>query len=76
MKGLWRSPAFLAGLALRLAFLPLFGSTFLRDLFIPFVDHGVLDPLSNPWAHLAPAHFPYGTALYVILWPRRRWPTW
>ena len=68
MKGLWRSPAFLAGLALRLAFLPLFGSTFLRDLFIPFVDQGVLDPLSNPWAHLSPAHFPYGTALYVILW--------
>ena len=68
MKSLWQSRRFQAGLLLKLLCLPFFGSTFARDLFIPFLDHGVLHPLSNPWAVFPPANFPYGSVLYGILW--------
>lgn len=66
MKNLM-TPLFLLGLAARLVAMPLFGSYFLTELFIPFVDHGILSPFSNPWAELPPIHFPYGSALYVFL---------
>ena len=62
-----RSPLFLLGLSLRVLALPFFGSSYLTDLFVPFVDSGVLNPLSNPWASWDPVHFPYGGFLYLLL---------
>ncbi len=62
-----RSRLFWVGLALRLVALPFFGSHFSHTLFLPFLDHGVLHPLDNPWAALSPEHFPYGSVLYAAL---------
>jgi uridine kinase len=67
LKNLFRSPLFLAGLAIRVLLLPLQGSHYLRDLFIPFLDSAVLHPLSNPWSLLPPQHFPYGSVLFATL---------
>jgi len=67
MREVLRSPLFLFGLSLRIVALPFFGSSYLTDLFVPFVDSGVVNPLSNPWASWDPVFFPYGGALYLIL---------
>ena len=69
MNALLRSPLLLSGLAIRLALLPFFGSFYLRDLFIPFIDAAVLNPGSNPWSLNPPEFFPYGLAQLVILLP-------
>ena len=64
-----RSPLFLLGLALRIALLPFFGSYYLRDLFIPFVDSAILNPGRNPWELSAPQFFPYGSVQFAIVFP-------
>src|SRR5262249_26047221 len=42
-------------------------SSYMRDLFVPFVDSGVAHPLSNPWQLWPARHFPYGSVLYLVL---------
>ena len=59
------------GLAARLACLPVFGSTYLTDLFVPFLDAAVLHPGSNPWSLSPPNFFPYGSVLFAILFTPR-----
>lgn len=58
---------FYIGLAVKVALLFAGGSPYLRDLFVPFVDHLVKNPLSNPWAHFSAEHFPYGSVLLVLI---------
>lgn len=66
---------FWAGIAVRVVGLFGFGSYFLRDLFIPFVDFGVTRFPENPWAN-HPAHFfPYGSFLYAVLFVPK-WIGW
>lgn len=65
MKAIRTSPLFWLGVVLRLLALPFFGSTYLRDLFVPFLDQAVLHPTSNPWSHFPPNYFPYGSVLYL-----------
>jgi uridine kinase len=64
---LLRSRLFCLGAAFKLICLPLFGSYYTRQLFIPFLDAGVLHPGQNPWSLLPPHYFPYGTVLYALL---------
>ncbi len=71
MKAVLRSRVFLLGLLLRIALLPFFGSYYLRDLFIPFIDRAVQLPLSNPWSLAEPHYFPYGSVLFLILYVPR-----
>lgn len=67
LRALVLSPLFLLGLAARLACLPFFGSTYLTDLFVPFVDKAVLNPGQNPWSLSPPHFFPYGSVLFGLL---------
>lgn len=71
MTQILRSKLFWAGLLVRAACLPFFGSHYICDLFVPFLDSAVLNPLANPWAQ-APAHyFPYGSVLFALLFVPR-----
>lgn len=67
MKHFLRSRLFLVGLLIKLLCLPLAGSTFLNELFIPFVDQAVRFPTVNPWSVLEGHYFPYGSVLLAIL---------
>ncbi|MGQ0508220.1 MAG: hypothetical protein ACT4TC_23220, partial [Myxococcaceae bacterium] len=69
---LWaRSRLFWLGLAARVACMPFFGSYYLDELFIPFLDRAVKNPTTNPW-DLSPAnYFPYGSVLYAVLFVPR-----
>lgn len=70
-KAIFKDRLFLAGLALRFALIPFFGSHYLRELFVPFLDTAVLNVGTNPWS-LSPAHyFPYGTVLFLSLFVPR-----
>ncbi len=71
MNRFFKSKFFLIGLGVRLAFLPFFGSHYLKELFIPFLDSAVLHPLTNPWSLMPPHHFPYGSVLFAILYVPR-----
>jgi uridine kinase len=71
LKALLRSPLFLVGLAARFACLPVFGSSYLTDLFVPFLDAAVLHPGANPWSLSPPNFFPYGSVLFAILFTPR-----
>jgi len=63
-----KSRLFWFGLAFKLALIPWFGSSHLRDLFIPFIDKAVTDLGTNPWSVMPPSYFPYGSILFLILW--------
>lgn len=67
MKELLSSKIFWLGLIIRLAILPLWTSSHLTDLFIPFVDEFITHPLSNPWSVFPNHYFPYGTVLLLLL---------
>ncbi|NBX69385.1 MAG: hypothetical protein EBR01_10535 [Proteobacteria bacterium] len=68
MRQLLRSRLFWWGLLLRVGLMPFFGSLYLKELFIPFIDTALLNPSVNPWS-LSPAHFfPYGSFLFAVLW--------
>ena len=67
MKGAFRSFPFWVGMLIRLLTLPLAGSNYLNDLFLPFVDSFVQHPWINPWTLFEPRFFPYGTVLLAIL---------
>ena len=58
---------FWIGLALRLGLMPFFGSHFLTDLFVPFIDSAIQNLGSNPWSLNPPNYFPYGSVLFVLL---------
>ncbi len=62
-----RALLFWGGLALKVACLFAFGSQFLRELFVPFLDTAVQHPLQNPWTLSPPQSFPYGSVLYGLL---------
>ncbi|MEN9836305.1 MAG: phosphoribulokinase [Pseudomonadota bacterium] len=68
MREILRHPLFWLGLLIRVAISPFFGSYYLSDLFIPFLDHAVLNPTMNPWSALTKASFPYGGFLFGVLW--------
>lgn len=61
-----RERTFWFGLLLRVAFLPYFGSSYLRDLFIPFIDFALKHPFANPWRTFPSYYFPYGSVLFVL----------
>jgi uridine kinase len=71
LQALLRSPLFLAGAAVRLACLPFFGSSYLTDFFVPFLDTAVLNPSANPWSLSPPHFFPYGSVLFALLFAPR-----
>lgn len=67
MRQLLKSKFFWWGVLLRVSLMPFFGSQYLRDMFIPFIDNSILHLGQNPWA-LSPAHFfPYGSFLFGLL---------
>jgi uridine kinase len=68
MKAVLNQRLFWLGLLMRLGLAPFFGSHYLTDLFIPFIDHAILNPGTNPWDALPEAHFPYGAFLFLVLW--------
>ena len=74
-RALFRSRLFWSGMALKLLLGSLLASTYLRDLFVPFLNHFVDSGLKNPWAHAASLgrlnSFPYPPVmLFVMALPR------
>jgi hypothetical protein len=67
MKAFYRLPAFWVGFFIKFFFLFFLGSSYLRELFIPFVDQAVRSFPANPWTLLPPEHFPYGSVLLALL---------
>lgn len=67
-----RSPWFAVGLVLRLALFASFGSPYLKDLFIPFLDYAVQNPGENPWRAMPAESFPYGGVLFSLLYIPRQ----
>ncbi len=73
LKSVSKSPLFWAGVVARLVALPMAGSKYLNDLFIPFLDHAVKAAAAgssdwlSPWADMSPHFFPYGSFLYFVL---------
>ncbi len=67
MRQLLKNRLFWWGVLIRVGLMPFFGSQYLKELFIPFIDTSILHLGQNPWA-LSPAHFfPYGSFLFGIL---------
>lgn len=65
---------FILGLALKLLLGAFFASHFLRELFVPFLNYFVQNPLSNPYAAFEgqqPEAFPYpALMLYIMSFPK------
>src|ERR1700690_3732971 len=75
IREFFRSRLFWAVLALKVTLGALVASTYLRDLFIPFVNYFVGSHFSNPWVHAIAAGqvnaFPYPPVmLYLLAVPR------
>ncbi len=68
MKLLFKNPLFLTGFLIKFIFLPFFASSYLTDLFIPFIDSAIQNPFVNPWNLNPPHFFPYGSFLFFILY--------
>ncbi len=58
--------SFWGGLAVRLLLFPFFGSYYLKDLFIPFIDSAVQNVGQNPWSLNPPHFFPYGSVQFLL----------
>lgn len=58
---------FWLGLGIKIVCLFFFGSSYLKNLFIPFLDWAVTHPGQNPWAQFEPHFFPYGSVLFLLL---------
>jgi len=75
-----RHPAFWAVLAAKLVASALFGSHYVRDLFLPFVDHFIASGFANPWeAFLAQGRldaFPYSAPMLALLAAPQAIATW
>lgn len=67
LEPLFKSPLFWLGLAIKLVLIPVFGSEYLTDLFIPFMDRSVTNVGINPWALAQPNEFPYGGVLFFVI---------
>lgn len=79
LRGAATSWLFWIGLLIRLIALPLPGSKYLNDLFLPFLDQAVISAVMSPvgvgstgswlmpWNEMSPQNFPYGTFLYAVL---------
>lgn len=75
MRSLARHPAFWIVLALKVALGAMAASSYLRDLFVPFVNYFVESGFANPWRHFAALErlnsFPYPPImLYLLAVPR------
>ncbi|MBI1735319.1 MAG: hypothetical protein HYR51_09100 [Candidatus Rokubacteria bacterium] len=75
MRALARHPAFWIALAVKVVLGATAASSFLRDLFVPFVNYFVESGFANPWSHFAALDrlnsFPYPPImLYVLAVPR------
>ena len=75
VREFFRAPLFWVILALKLILGSLVASTYLRDLFVPFVNYFVESHFSNPWVHFAASGqlnaFPYPPVmLYLLAIPR------
>lgn len=70
-RSILRHPLFLSVLLLKLVAAALFGSAFVRTLFVPFVTWTVEHPGANPWDHFAQVGpvdaFPYSGAMLALL---------
>lgn len=64
-----RSRLFWLGVLVRVALIPTGSSTYLSDLFMPFMDRSIENFGFNPWSLGAPGEFPYGSVLYGVLLP-------
>ncbi len=64
-----KNKLFLLGLFIRLPLLFIPGSSYLNELFIPFLDQSIQNGLwtNNPWELSPPHFFPYGSFLFSIL---------
>ncbi len=74
-ESVWLSGAFLGGLGLKVAASFFFASSYLTDLFTPFVNWFVVSGFKNPWEFFHAAGslkmFPYPTAmLWIMAVPR------
>jgi len=74
-RKIWLSPAFLAGLAVKLAASFFFSSPYLTDLFTPFINWFVLNHFQNPWEYFyslgMTRMFPYpDVMLWIMAVPR------
>ncbi|MCG3203786.1 MAG: Uridine kinase [Elusimicrobia bacterium] len=67
MKEIFKSRVFWFGLTLKVICMPFWGSEYMRELFIPFIDNALIHPFSNPWARSLPHYFPYGSAAFIVL---------
>jgi uridine kinase len=67
MKQLFCNRLYLLGLVAKLCLIGFVASSFVRDLFVPFLDTAILSPFTNPWSLSPPHYFPYGSMLYLIL---------
>ncbi len=64
---IFRNKYFLAGLLIKFLCLFVFGSEYLHNYFIPFIDNSLLQFGDNPWSLSPPEYFPYGAFLYLCL---------
>ncbi len=67
MRQLLRNRLFWWGVLLRVGLMPFFGASYLRDMFIPFIDTAILHLGHNPWSLLPASYFPYGSFLFLVL---------
>lgn len=64
---IFKSPWFIFGLFIKLAFMILSDSKIIEKLFIPFIDYAVVNNEMNPWTAFTPEHFPYGYFPFLVL---------
>lgn len=64
---IFKNKFFILGLVLKLICLFSFGSEYLHNYFIPFIDKSLTNFGQNPWSLTTPDLFPYGGFLYLVL---------
>lgn len=73
-------PVFWLVLVLKLAASAIFGSHYVRDLFLPFIDHFIASGFANPWDAFAAQGrldaFPYSAPMLALLAAPQALATW
>ncbi len=64
---IFKNKFFILGLILKFICLFSFGSEYLHNYFIPFIDKSLINFGQNPWSLTTPDLFPYGGFLYLVL---------
>ncbi len=64
-----KSRLFWIGLVIKCVLMPIGDSSYLRELFIPFLERSIQQFGSNPWALGNAYEFPYGSILYAVMVP-------